>query len=140
MDYSQLKQIVSVDSFNIIHNLINRPKMTIYMVSYANVDSDIDDYDPYATEEVDMTSITESQMTLVGEFDCIYAYDRTLISDSNSDIGTTYSLTVYVRYDDLPDGILQNDDALIINLKGVEYKVKNTSDAYGIIVTFELSR
>ncbi len=140
MDYGQLKDIVSVKSFNIIQNLINRPRLELYTTNFTNLDDSINVDDPYDNDVVDMTSITQDELTFIKEVDCIYTYDKEVITSNDDSLGSIYSLMIYMRSDDVPPYILDSKNSIIVRFSGIDYKATNFQNAYDIIVQATLKR
>ena len=135
MDYGSLKSIVSVQSFNIIWELINRPTIKLYTENISETSASFDPYDDTPDEIEDLTT---NGLTYIDTLDAIYTYDKNLITDDKNTLGSVYSLSVYLRFDDVPPNILNNKTTITIEMQDVFYKVKSVQNAYGIIYTLEL--
>lgn len=137
MNYNSLKGIVSIKAFQIIQNLINCPTANLYIANYEST-TITPIFDPYDSTADEMIDVTPNPLEFIKNVDVIYTYDRNLITNDNSTLGSIYSMSVYLRNDDIPEGVLDTKNSLVIELNKVFYKIKNTINAYGIIVQFEL--
>jgi len=137
MDYIQLKDIVGKKSFDIIHKLINKPSLDLYLKNYQV--STVDDDSAILDDVVDVTSVTSSDMVFIKTVDCIYTYDKTAMLNDDNSLGTKYTLTVYMRYDDVPDEILNNKENVVIKYAGISYESVDIQNAYEIIIQANLS-
>jgi len=117
--------------------LINKPTINLYLENYSSTTVGFDPYDSTADELID---ITPNPLTFIKKIDAIYTYDKSLITNESSTLGTVFSLSVYMRYDDVPPDILDTKNSIVVELNEIFYKVKSSQNAYGIIVTLELER
>jgi archaellum component FlaC len=97
-------------------------------------------YDPYENTQVEINKITNNHKTLVKEVDCIYTYDKQLLTEDNNTLGSVYSLIIYMRADDVPKDILKEKNAIIIELNGIDFIVKSFQPSYDIIIQADLRR
>lgn len=141
MDYSQLKNIVSVKSFNIIQNLINKPTLDLYMTNFVNADDSVNTIDdPYSNDVLDMTNITQDDLVFIKTVDCIYTYDKVVLTQNDSNLGSIYSLMIYMRSDDVPPDILNSKNSVVVRINGIDYIASEFQNAYNIIVQANLNR
>jgi hypothetical protein len=139
MDYIQLKDIVGEKSFNIIHQLINKPRLRLYLKNNDNITDSIGISDPLENDVVEMNDVISGEPTFIKEIDCIYTYDKTLALEDDNSLGTKYTLTVYMRFDDVPEEILENKKLVIVQFNSINYESVDIQDAYGIIIQANLS-
>jgi hypothetical protein len=135
MDYSKLKGIFSEKVFYKLHSLINKPTLQIYVLDYTNVENSMSGMsDPFDNPTVDMTTVSSDAMRLLKEVDCIYAYEKSILAEDDQSLGTINSLTVFMRFDDVPKEALDSKASVIIKFNGVQYKDVDLINMYDIII------
>ena len=135
MDYGSLKEIVSIKSYNIIHELIGKPTVNLYTETATAISPT---FDPYDDAPDNLEDVSTNGLTYITTIDAVYTYDKNLVSTAQGSLGSVYSLSVYLRFDDVPSNLLDNTISLVVEMSGVFYKVKSRANAYGIIYTLEL--
>lgn len=137
MDYIDIKEIFDTKTFYLIRNLINNPICGLYLTDYTSVDDSI--IDPFDATSIDMTSIIASSNKFVIDVDCIYTYDKLIISKNTESLGSTISLVIYVRYDDIPLEIIDNINSLLVKFDNKFYEVENYQNLYNIMLEIHLN-
>jgi hypothetical protein len=133
MDYPKLKSITSVKAFNLIRKYINYPVCEFYITNYTGLDKPIDYYN------IDLTSITSLDYIFIKSMECVYTYDNLIVNNSELKLGTEYSLIMYVRYDDVPDIIINNMSNTIVKFNNIWYNINNPMNLYNILYQIKLS-
>jgi hypothetical protein len=135
MDYGKLKGIFSEKVFYKLHSLINKPKLQMFVLDYTTAEDSINGIpDPFDNPVVDMTTISSDSMRQIADVDCIYAYEKSILAENDTSLGTINSLTVFMRFDDVPKEALDSKASVIIKFNGVLYKDVDLVNMYDIII------
>lgn len=132
MDYLKLKDTIDIKVFNLLLKIINYPKCDIYLPNYQSLTYDFD------STSIDFTNVIQDDFIFIGNYDCIYTYDKIIVKENDQNLGANYSLVLYVRCDDLPSQILTNITSIKIKFNNVMYSIDTPMNLYNILYEFHL--
>lgn len=134
MDYNHLKAIFSEKVFYKLQNLINRPTLKIYIKDYTSAEDAVTNpSDPFDNEMVVIGNVT-GDMYFVKEVNCIYAYSKNMVGKDESQLGMVNTLTVFMRYDDIPSIVFERLASVIVVFNNIQYIDVDIQNLYNIIV------
>ena len=87
-----------------------------------------------------MTNVSTDGLLFIKNVPCIYSYDKTLIQENDSELGTINSLTIYMRFADVPEVVMDNKVSVVIKFNGIEYKSIELQNMYDIIIQTSLKK
>jgi hypothetical protein len=132
MEYSQLKEILNVQAFDLICNMINNPTCELCLPNFNNI------INPFDSTVFDMTSIIQDDYIIIKEVKCVYTNNKILVNEDDVNLGANYSLVIFVKYDEIPSQILNNISSTVIKFDNVFYNVKKPMNLYNILYEFVL--
>lgn len=133
MNFNELKPIFATKTFNILANLTDNPTCDIYLKSFDDGESD-----PFDQTSTDSTTITQGEDEYLGTIACIYTYDKLFIQESETLLGSKYTLILYVRADDLPLAAKNSLSSVKIKFNDVMYNLNSHLNLYNILYEFNL--
>ena len=132
MEYSQLKEILNVQAFDLISNMINNPTCELCLPNFSSITN------PFDSTVSDMTSVIQDDYIIIKEVKCVYTNNKILVNEDDVNLGANYSLVIFVKYDEIPPQILNNISSTVIKFDNVFYNVKKPMNLYNILYEFVL--
>jgi hypothetical protein len=84
MEYSQLKEILNVQAFDLICNMINNPTCELCLPNFNNI------INPFDSTVFDMTSIIQDDYIIIKEVKCVYTNNKILVNEDDVNLGANY--------------------------------------------------
>ena len=136
ISYNDLKDVIIEKNFDLLHQMINYPRMDIYLKDYQTIDNT-----PINPQEgtVNIDTVATDDYTYIQTVDCVHTFDKVTVAN-NDDVGSRYLFDVYTRYDDILDVVFENKTSVVVKFDGVYYTdIKEINNLYDIVVQFTLN-
>jgi hypothetical protein len=127
MEYSKLKVAIQEKAFDLIANMIDDPTCDLCLPNYTSI------VNPFDSSQPDVTSISQDEYIHIDSLKCIYTYNKLFVQENDVNLGSEYSLMVYVKYDEVSEEILNNVSSLVVYFDKVYYPVKKPMNLYKIL-------
>jgi len=85
-----------------------------------------------------MTNVTSGELTYISTVRCIYTYDKLFVQENDMQLGSTYTLIIYMRADDIPNEVKDYISSIKIKFNNVVYGIKSHLNLYNILHEFNL--
>lgn len=138
MNFNELKPIFAEKTFNILANLLDNPTCDIYLPNLADIDSTSPFFDPFEDAESDITSVASGEPTFIQNIRCIYTYDKLFVQENDVQLGSSYTLIIYLRSDDIDERVKDVSTNIIIKFNNIMYTVSTHLNLYNILHEFSL--
>lgn len=136
MNFNELKPIFDKKTFDILANLTDNPTCELYLPDFTAINDS--SYDPFDGTATDSSSITPGERIYIATLRCIYTYDKLLIQETDTQLGSKYTLIIYLRADDMPPEIKANISSTIVKFNDVFYNLNSHLNLYNILYEFSL--